>query len=216
MELDDGILDQEESADPAEEEPNMLGWGGNNIFEQDDSAPSRQPSGFGMLQLLADVNTPTPEYYPEDCPPCSPTREAVLQTSDLDWVVEVEQAAPSQPEEEEETVEEGHYQDPCLPSPLREPIPREGCSKQRFKQESSQSEPDLREESVREMERTACHLDTSNTIAGQGPDTEETSYRCLGVCGQRMLRDWFMPRRNTVWPEANINTTLGKLELVSD
>ena len=27
MELDDGILDQEESADPAEEEPSMLGWG---------------------------------------------------------------------------------------------------------------------------------------------------------------------------------------------
>ena len=33
MELDNSILDQEESADPAEEEPNMLGWGGNNIFE---------------------------------------------------------------------------------------------------------------------------------------------------------------------------------------
>ena len=35
MKLDNGILDHEESFDPAEEEPSMLGWGGNNIFGQD-------------------------------------------------------------------------------------------------------------------------------------------------------------------------------------
>ena len=31
-----------------------------------------------------------------------------------------------------------------------------------------------------------------------------------------MLRDWFTPRRNTVWPEAKVNASLGKLALVSD
>ena len=48
MELDVDILDQEESADSAEEEPNLLGWGPNNIFEQDVSATSPQPSVYGM------------------------------------------------------------------------------------------------------------------------------------------------------------------------
>ena len=115
MDLDKGILDQEESADPAEEESNLLGWGLNNLFEQDVLAPSPQPSLHGMSQLLAVVNTPTPEVHPGDYPPRSPTTEAALQTSDLDWVDEVEQVAPSQPELEEETVEEGHHQDPCLP-----------------------------------------------------------------------------------------------------
>ena len=66
------------------------------------------------------------------------------------------------------------------------------------------------------MERTACLLDTSNAIAGQGPNTQDTSHRRLGVCGQRMLRDWFAPRRNTVWPEAKVNASLGKLALLSD
>ena len=124
-----------------------------------------------MLQLLVVINTPILEAHPGDYPPHSPTTEAALQTSDLDWVDEVEQVAPSQPELEEETVEEGHRQDPCLPSSPCEPIPREGCFEQRFEQEPSQSEPDLREECVREMERTACHLDTSNAIAGQGHNT---------------------------------------------
>ena len=169
-----------------------------------------------MLQLLADVNTLTPEDYPEDCCLHSPTTEAVLQTSDLDWVVEVEQTAPSQPELEEETVEEGHHQDPYLPSRPREPIPQEGCSEQRFEQESNQSEPDLREECVREMERTACHLDTSNTVAGQGPNAQETGHCHLGICGQCMLSDWYTPRRSTGLSEAKLNSCLGKLALVLD
>ena len=84
MELNKDILDQEGSADSAEEEPNLLGWGPNNIFEQDVPATSPQPSVYGMLQLLADVNTPTPEDHSEEYPPSSPTTEAVLQTSDLD------------------------------------------------------------------------------------------------------------------------------------
>ena len=103
-------------------------------------------------------------------------------------------------------MEEGHNLDPCLPYLLCEPSPQYlGCSEQRFKQESSQSEPDLREECVREMERTACHLDTSNAIMGQGPNTQETSHCHLRVCGQHMLRDWFTPKRNSVWQEAKVN-----------
>ena len=113
-------------------------------------------------------------------------------------------------------MEEGHRQDPCLPSPPREPIPHEWCSEQRFEQESSQSEPDLREECVREMERMACHLDTSNTIAGQDSNTQEAGHRHLGICGQRMLADWYTPRRSSVLPEAKLNMCLGKLALVSD
>ena len=83
-------MDQEESADPAEEESNLLGRGPNNIFEQDVLATSPQPSVYGMLQFLADVNSPTPEDHSEEHPPSSPTAEAALQTSDLDRNDDVE------------------------------------------------------------------------------------------------------------------------------
>ena len=49
------ILEEEESADPAEEEQNLFGCGGKDIFEQDAPAPSPQPSIYGMSQLLADA-----------------------------------------------------------------------------------------------------------------------------------------------------------------
>ena len=122
MELNDDILDQEGSTDSAEEEPNLLGWGPNNIFEQDVLATSPQPSVYGMLQLLADVNTPTPEDHSEEHPPSSPTAEAALQTKNLYGDDDFEQEAPSLLELENKTVEEGRFQDPCLPSPPLEPI----------------------------------------------------------------------------------------------
>ena len=75
-----------------------------------------------MSQLLADINVSTLEEDPEDIPPCSPATEAALQPSDLVWADDVEQEAPSYPELEEEHVEAGRYQDPCLPSPPSEPI----------------------------------------------------------------------------------------------
>ena len=31
-----------------------------------------------------------------------------------------------------------------------------------------------------------------------------------------MLRDWFMPKRNSVWPEAKVNSSLSNLALVLD
>ena len=160
-----------------------------------------------MSQLIADINVPTPEEDPEDIPPHSLATVAALQPVKLDWNEEVEREAPPAPVLEEEVMEVGHFQDPCLPSPPREPIPEDlGCSRQRFKQESNQSKPsDLREECVREMECRACHLDTSNAISGQGSSSQETSHHWLGVCGQRMLRDWFTPKRNSVWPEAKVN-----------
>ena len=98
MELNKDILDQEGSADSAEEEPNLLGWGPNNIFEQDVLATYPQPSEYGMLHLSADVHTPTPEDHSEEHPPSSPTAEAVLQTRDLDGNDDVEQEAPSHSE----------------------------------------------------------------------------------------------------------------------
>ena len=111
------ILEEEELADPANlERQNLFGCGGKDIFEQDAPAPSPQPSIYGMSQLLADINAPTPEDYPEDIPPHSPSTEAALQPGNLDWNEEVEWEAPSFPVREEEVVEVRHYQDPCLPS----------------------------------------------------------------------------------------------------
>ena len=53
--------------------------------------------------------------------------------------------APSDPVSEEEVVEVRRFQDPCLPSPLREPFPQDlGCSEQRFEQDqSNQSKPSV-------------------------------------------------------------------------
>ena len=79
----------------------------------------------------------------------------------------------------------GQFHDPCLPSPPAEPIPLDqGCSGQRFKQESVQSEPsDLWvQECVLEMEGRASHLDTSNAITGHSSSSQEVSNRRLGVC----------------------------------
>ena len=142
MELDDSILDQEELAVPAEEEPNLFGWGPNNIFEQDVSATSPQPSVYGMSQLLTDVNTPTPKDHSGEYPLCSLTTETALQPCDLDWNNDVEQEAPSYPVLKEENVEAGCYQDLCLPSLPSELIPQDlGCSRQRFEQEFNQYSP---------------------------------------------------------------------------
>ena len=66
------------------------------------------------------------------------------------------------------------------------------------------------------MEHRACHLDTLYAILGQGSSSQETSHCHLGVCGQHMLRDWFMPKRNSVWPEAKVNSSLSNLALVPD
>ena len=123
MELNNNILEQEGTADSAEEEPNLLGWGPNNMFEQDVSVTSPQPSVYGILQHLADINTLTPEDHSEEYPPSPPTTEAALQTSDLEGDDDVEQEAPSHPELKDNIVEEGRVQDPCLPSPPREPFP---------------------------------------------------------------------------------------------
>ena len=43
------ILEEEESADPADqEEQNLVGFRGTDIYEQDAPAPSPQPSIYGM------------------------------------------------------------------------------------------------------------------------------------------------------------------------
>ena len=64
------ILEEEESADPADsEEQNLFGCGGKDIFEQDDPAPAPQPSLCGISQLMVEVNVPTQKEDPEDVPP---------------------------------------------------------------------------------------------------------------------------------------------------
>ena len=124
QDLDVCILDQEESAHPAEEEQSLFGCGDQDIFQQDAPAPSPQYSVYGMSQLLADVNAPTPEDHSGDYPLRSPTTEAALQPQNLDWIEEVEQAAPPLLELEEHIVEEGRILDPCLPSLLCESSPQ--------------------------------------------------------------------------------------------
>ena len=111
----------------------------------------------------------------------------------------------------------GHFQDPCIPSPLAEPITLDqGCSGQRFEQESVQSEPsDLCvQERVWEMECRAGHLDTFSTIMSHSFSSQEVINHCLGVCGEYMLQDWFLPKRNSVWPEAKVKVCLQNLALV--
>ena len=88
-----------------------------------------------MSQLIHDINLPTPED-PEVIPPCSPRTEAALQPALLDWNAEVEREAPLSPDLAE-IVEVGHFHDSCLLSLPVERIPLDqGCSGQRFEQES--------------------------------------------------------------------------------
>ena len=66
------------------------------------------------------------------------------------------------------------------------------------------------------MKRRASHLDTSKVIMGHSSSSQEVSNRHLGVCGERMLQDWFQPKRNSVWPEAKFKVCLQNLVLVSE
>ena len=63
---DSVILEEEESADS--EEQNLFGLGGKDLFEQEDPAPSPQPSLYGMSQLITDVNVPTQKEDPDNHP----------------------------------------------------------------------------------------------------------------------------------------------------
>ena len=87
-----------------------------------------------MSQLIPDINLPTLEDT--EVIPRSPRTEAALQTASLDWNAEVEQEASLSPAGEE-VMDVEHFHDPYLPSPTVERIPLDqGCSGQRFKQES--------------------------------------------------------------------------------
>ena len=170
-----------------------------------------------MSQPIRDINSSPTQEDPE-VPACSReelAKECVKNIPkpdpNLDWAVEMnshDKRNACQEEQQEQDV--GLNYDPCLPSPSPEPIPQDlGCSGQRFEQESNQSEPiDQRKESVWEMEQRVCHLDIANAISGQGSSSQDTSHWCLGVCGQHMLRDWFTPKRNSVWPLAKVNSSL--------
>ena len=53
MDYDSDILEEEESAQPADsEEQSLFGFGGGTIFEQDVPAPTPQPSQYGIHKLL--------------------------------------------------------------------------------------------------------------------------------------------------------------------
>ena len=66
------------------------------------------------------------------------------------------------------------------------------------------------------MKRRASHLDTSNAITGHSSSSQEVSNRRLGVCGQRMLQDWFQPKRNSGLLEAKVKACLHNLALVPE
>ena len=101
------ILEEEEvqphlpAESPAEqEEENLFGCRGRNIFAQDDPpAPYPQSSLYGISRLIRDINLPTPED-PEVIPHSPRTRPA-LQSASIDLFAEVEQEAPLSPALEE-------------------------------------------------------------------------------------------------------------------
>ena len=66
------------------------------------------------------------------------------------------------------------------------------------------------------MERRASHQDTSDAITGHSSKPQEVSNCHLGLVGERMLRDWFQPERNTVWAEAKVNAKLHNVTLVPE
>ena len=146
-----------------------------------------------MSHLIRDVNS-SPTQEDPGVRAHSPRTEAALQPVSLDWNAEVEHYAPLPPVLEEEEQDVRLNQDPCLPSPPAEPIPLDqGCSRQRFEQESFQSEPnDQRvQEFVQEMERRASHQDTSDAITGHSSKPQEVSNRHLELVWEHMLWDWF-------------------------
>ena len=46
--------------------------------------------------------------------------------------------------------------------------------------------------------------------------TQETSHHSLGICGKRMLADWYMPRKHMCLSEAKLKFSLSKNALVPD
>ena len=104
-------------------------------------------------------------------------------------------------------------------SPPDEPIPLgQGCSRQKFEQESFQSElNDQRvKEYVQEMQHRASHQDTSDAITGHSSKPQEVSNHHLGLVGEHMLQDWFQQERYSVWSEAKVNAKLHNLALVPE
>ena len=200
--------DEDQPQSPAElpaeqQEQGLFVCVGNDIFEQDDPppVPASQPSLYGASQLAEFVNVPSQEDL--GVPPCSPETEAALRpVSIADWNAEVEQNnAPLPPILEEDKQDVGHFHDPCLPSPPAKPIPLDqGCSGQRFEQGSVQSEPSglWVQEFFRDMERKASHQDTSDAITGHSSKPRVVSNCRLELVGERMLRDWFQPQRDSV------------------
>ena len=155
-----------------------------------------------MSQLLADFNSSPTKEDPEV--PAHSREELAKECvknipkpdPNFDWLVEMNSHDRRNVCQEQQEQDVGLYQGPGLPSPSAEPIPLDqGCSGQRFEQESVQSEPSglMVQEFVLEMEHRASHQDTSDAIMGHSSKPQEVSNLRLGLVGERMLRDWYQP-----------------------
>ena len=90
---------------------------------------------------MRDINS-SPTQEDPGVPAHSPRTEAALQPVLLNWAAESELYAPLPPVMENDEQDVGLQQDPCLPYLPAEPNPLDlRCSRQRFKQDSFQSEP---------------------------------------------------------------------------
>ena len=126
-------------AEPDADLGSMFTCRDRDIYDKDDP-PVIPASLYNLSQLVQDVNS-SPTQEDPGVPARSPRTEAALQPVSLDWAAEPELYAPLPPVLEDDEQAVGLQQDPCLPSPPAEPIPLDqGCSRQRFEQESVQSE----------------------------------------------------------------------------
>ena len=153
MDQDNNILKEGEDypqllAPAEQEEQGLFVRGDRGIFEDDPPPVPASPSLYGMSQLIRDVNSSPTQEDPEV--PARSHEELAKECvknipkpdPDFDWLVEMNSHDRRNVCQEQQEQDVRLYQDPCLPSPSAEPIPLDqGCSRQRFEQESVQSEP---------------------------------------------------------------------------
>ena len=109
--------------------------------------------------------------------------------------------------------------DPSLSPQSVEEIPLgQEDSRQEVEQRSHQSEPNEQrvQDYVQEAWQRASHQDTSNAISGHSSKPLELSNCCLGLVGEHMLRDWYLPECGSVWLEQKVFDRLKGLTLAPE
>ena len=112
-----------------------------------------------------------------------------------------------------EEQEEGQV-DPSLPPSPVESLHQEG-SREEVEQRSHQSEPsDNIQEIAKEAQHIASYQATLDCISSSGSKPQGVSKCKLGYVGERIVRNWYQPERNTVWTESKVFGKLFGLKLI--